>query len=376
MIAVWLHKRRVGRKTHYLMRWQVREMDPAGQPVRYPNGRAKMRAYQERCNTTDGRTAEAMRAKRQRLLNGLDVPPEPARHVSLDELAKLEEGWLRNRGRAEGTIYLAKLVLSQLRDILQRCGRPAMADTITPQDVELFISERRKDVSARSVNHGLGALRATFNRAVKHDVLRCNPFAKLDRLEEMHKPIQPLTQAEEQSLLAACARDLELNAFVRLALDSGARAGELCNLRVGDLDLDKGLARIECGADWQSKTRRNRPIAFTAATGDVLRLWLMARLGRTYVFRDEVEKQRTTYRRLFDEFKAAVKRAGIGRKVTPHDLRRTVGSLLAERGVNQRVAMEYLGHTNIGTTARYYQAVRPDTLRAVVARLRPTGTGE
>jgi integrase len=51
-----------------------------------------------------------------------------------------------------------------------------------------------------------------------------------------------------------------------------------------------------------------------------------------------------------------------------------VGSLLAARGVNQKVASEFLGHTDIATTAKYYQAVRPETLRQVVATLRPTGT--
>ena len=69
-----------------------------------------------------------------------------------------------------------------------------------------------------------------------------------------------------------------------------------------------------------------------------------------------------------------MERSGIGRNVTLQDCRRTVGSLLAERGVNQRVAMEYLGHSNIGATARFYQAVKADTLRAVVVNLRPTGS--
>ena len=81
-----------------------------------------------------------------------------------------------------------------------------------------------------------------------------------------------------------------------------------------------------------------------------------------------------TYSRLSRRFKAAVKRSGIGRNVTLQDCRKTVGSLLAERGVNQRVAMEYLGHSNIATTARYYQAVKADTLKAVVVNLRPTGS--
>jgi integrase len=75
-------------------------------------------------------------------------------------------------------------------------------------------------------------------------------------------------------------------------------------------------------------------------------------------------------------FNGAVERSGIGRNVTLQDCRRTVGSLLAERGVNQRVAMEYLGHSNISTTARFYQAVRPDMLHGVVVNLRPTGSGD
>jgi site-specific recombinase XerD len=56
------------------------------------------------------------------------------------------------------------------------------------------------------------------------------------------------------------------------------------------------------------------------------------------------------------------------------DLRGTVGTLLPERGVNQKVAAELLGHSDITTTAKYYQAVQEDTLRGVVVSLRPTGT--
>ena len=42
--------------------------------------------------------------------------------------------------------------------------------------------------------------------------------------------------------------------------------------------------------------------------------------------------------------------------------------------LNERVAMEFLGHANIATTAKFYQAVRPETLKGVVVKLRPTGT--
>ena len=268
------------------------------------------------------------------------------------------------------------MALKQLAASLQARGRPQDADAVTPQDIEAFIAERRKEVKALAVNHALAALRATWNRAVKHDLLAVNPFAAVERVQEMPRPIVPLTPGEESKLIAAGAGDLELDAFVRLALDSGARAGELCNLRVQDLDLDNGLGRIECNTEWRSKTKRNRPMVFTPETAARVRLWLAQRNGSKHVFRDFQDvKPRDTYYRIAGRFKEAVARSGIGRNVTLQDLRRTVGSLLAERGVNQRVAMEYLGHSNIGTTARFYQAVRPDTLKAVVLDLRRTGSG-
>ena len=55
----------------------------------------------------------------------------------------------------------------------------------------------------------------------------------------------------------------------------------------------------------------------------------------------------------------------------PRPSRRTVACLLAERGVNQRIAMEVLGDSNIAATANYYEAIRPEALKAVVVKLHP-----
>jgi integrase len=159
-----------------------------------------------------------------------------------------------------------------------------------------------------------------------------------------------------------------------LALDTGCRAGELSNLRVADLDIDDCMGRIECNSEWRSKTRRNRPIAYSPKTAERLRVWLLKRGLKPHVFREPDDKARGHYKRIARRFQTAVKHAKIGRNVTLQDCRRTVGSLLAERGVNQRVAMEYLGHSNIATTAKFYQAVRPETLRATMLNLRPTGS--
>jgi len=69
----------------------------------------------------------------------------------------------------------------------------------------------------------------------------------------------------------------------------------------------------------------------------------------------------------------AVKATKIER-CTLHDIRRTVGTRLAEAGVNEAVAAAYLGHSDIRTTQRFYQKIRPEVLKETVRRLKRTGT--
>jgi site-specific recombinase XerD len=55
-------------------------------------------------------------------------------------------------------------------------------------------------------------------------------------------------------------------------------------------------------------------------------------------------------------------RAGLQRRVTPHDLRRTYATWLLEAGVDLRTVQVLLGHASPNTTTRYTQ-VRPELIR-------------
>ena len=69
-----------------------------------------------------------------------------------------------------------------------------------------------------------------------------------------------------------------------------------------------------------------------------------------------------------DRLHAITRRAGLTRRVTPHDLRVTYASWLAAAGVDLRTIQVLLGHASPTTTARYVH-VRPDLLRAVPSTL-------
>ena len=80
-------------------------LEANGEPVRRSNGRVKYASFQESTKVSDKETAKSMLKKKVRELNGLESATEPVKHTTIGELADLDEGWLRNRERAEGTIY-------------------------------------------------------------------------------------------------------------------------------------------------------------------------------------------------------------------------------------------------------------------------------
>jgi site-specific recombinase XerD len=55
---------------------------------------------------------------------------------------------------------------------------------------------------------------------------------------------------------------------------------------------------------------------------------------------------------------AAVKAAGLAKKVTAHTMRHSFATHLALRGLDIRSVQELLGHTDIRTTMIYLQLVR------------------
>src|SRR5437899_8770926 len=65
-------------------------------------------------------------------------------------------------------------------------------------------------------------------------------------------------------------------------------------------------------------------------------------------------------------FQRTVKRAKLGKRVTPHTLRHTAATLLLRNGCPIGYIKEVLGHSRLETTCRYYLGVlnKVDTKRA------------
>ncbi len=357
MIAVSLsYRRHTGsRRRHYFLRY----VNPA-----------TGRTVYESCRATDGKLAEEIRSKRFREINAMATEKSAPKPVTLDEVRDLSLQYMRNRDRAGGSLYLRERAFAHFTRFLTKRGCAPEAGGVTPETVEQFVAFRSESVKGRTINREVGDLRSAWNVAIKLKRLTTNPFNAFEKVDVDPVVVTLITVEEESRILASAAGDPEMTCWTRLLFDTGCRANEISHLRWQDLDLDNGIGKVETRSDWRSKTRRHRPIGFTGETTAALRQWQTQRKGQVLVFGDEDAGPRDHYRRMFDRFAAAVKSANIGRKITPQDCRRSMGTLLARRGVNQRVAAEILGHSSISTTSQYYQSVDPETVRTVILDVR------
>jgi len=160
--------------------------------------------------------------------------------------------------------------------------------------------------------------------------------------------------------------DIPRRAILATLVLSGLRISELCGLIGEDVDLASGRIRVRRTVTKTDAGERIIPMvpALREALVDY-------RATRPYTAAEFVFRTRTGGRNDPDNIRARVvagahqlaserlagaDRPGIGH-LTPHTLRRTFASLLAESGVSPRRAMYLLGHTDPKLTMSVYQQV-------------------
>jgi len=223
----------------------------------------------------------------------------------------------------------------------------------------------------------LSVVRAFFRWLVKTDVLLYDPAAGLELPKR--KGILPrsvLTKKEVEQLLAApdvtTPLGLRDRAMLEVLYSTGIRNAELRALQLYDLDLDRGLVRINEG-----KNAKDRVVPL----GEVACRWLREYLDEA---RPKLLGPGAAEPTLFlskngrpllplgviDRLRRLAKQAGIERPVTPHSLRHTFATHMLAGRADIRHIQAMLGHASVATT-QIYTRVEVTDLKAVHRRCHP-----
>jgi integrase len=217
---------------------------------------------------------------------------------------------------------------------------------------------RRRKVSANRI---LGQLKAALNFAFAEGKIasdlewrRVKPFAKVNRSRSAYLKI-----AECQRLLNAC--DPEFRLLVRGALETGARYGELCRLRVGDYDPDNG--KIYVGV---SKSGDSRHITLTEDGQSFFAQLTPGRSSSAPMFGREWKKGQQS--KLMAQ---ACERAKIDPPIGFHQLRHTWASLAIKQGVPLQMVAKNLGHVDTRMVERHYGHLDEDHVTTTIRERAP-----
>ncbi|HEY2227182.1 MAG TPA: tyrosine-type recombinase/integrase [Xanthobacteraceae bacterium] len=245
--------------------------------------------------------------------------------------------------------------------------------TAMPDDLRGFqLHQRQSGLQPPSINTAVSALRFLFTITLDRPEL-----ARHLAVVRQPRRLPSVLSVEEVALLLQAAPGAKYRAAFATAYGAGLRVSEVVALKVGDIDSERMLLRVE-----QGKGRKDRHAMLSPQLLERLREWwregrrLGALLPGGWLFpgRNPVEPLST--RQLNRAVHAAAGAAGIKKRVSPHTLRHSFATHLLEQDTDIRIIQVLLGHAKLDTTARYTR-VANTTIRTVTSPLdklaSPTG---
>jgi len=193
------------------------------------------------------------------------------------------------------------------------------------------------------MNAAVSALRFFFK------VTLCQPQFG-DRLTPVRSPerLPEVLSPEEVTLLLHCAPSLKHKAALSVAYGAGLRASEIVHLKIGDIDSQRMLIRVD-----QGKGRKDRYVMLAPDLLALLRTWWRAGRPQGWLFPGRDPGQPITTRQLNRACHAAAVAARLDKRVSMHTLRHSFATHLLERKTDIRVIQVLLGHRKLDTTAIY-----------------------
>jgi len=212
-------------------------------------------------------------------------------------------------------------------------------------------------VTPAAVNRDLAVLRILFNLAIRLGRARHNPVAGIRFFKEPPKHMRVLTAKEEERYLEAASP--LLHGIVIVMLETGMRPGEVCCLRVTDVDLAQATVHVREG----KTVYATRHIPLTRRALDVLTRRL-ARARTEWLFPCPYDHGKPVAE-VRKAHQAAIERSGIQLPFRLYDLRHTALSRMAMAGIDLPTLKELAGHSQIQMTMRYVHPTTEHKRRAI-----------
>jgi integrase len=213
---------------------------------------------------------------------------------------------------------------------------------------EIDAKRKRAKRSGATVNRYFAALSSCLSYGEKLEWVERNPCKRVTKPKENHGRVRFLSDEERPHLLKSCRKDDDLYLAVLLSLTTGARQGEVMNLRWGQIDFKRKVITLE-----KTKNGDKRALGLVGEALVLLQKRAKVRnLKDDRVFPPTERAKKADCLDLRQPWEAALKEAGVT-DFHWHDMRHTAASYLAMSGVSLVEIAKMLGHRTLAMVARY-----------------------
>ena len=217
----------------------------------------------------------------------------------------------------------------------------------------LFSVAKQKRASSTYFKHMVYGLRFFFRLYDREDRVIQLPPIKNDR------KLPVVLSGEELKRLFSAPERLKQRVLFALIYSAGLRVGEVCNLKISDIDSERLQIRVV-----KSKGKYDRYVVLSSYILKGLRKYIKSSKPKVYLFNGKVKGESLGVSAVQQSFRLAVKKAGITKDVSVHSLRHTYATHLLEEGVDIVTIKELLGHATIETTMMYLHVAKVNRVNA------------
>ena len=224
---------------------------------------------------------------------------------------------------------------------------------ISKKDVRLFLEQlSEKGLSGNSMNTYHMAVRFLFENVLEKRMWIDIKYSKIP--EKM--PVV-LSKEEVKKLFSAIDNEKH-RLMIELLYGSGMRVSELVNLKVKDLEIEKGFGFVRSG-----KGNKDRLFILSSMLKDKIKGLIdnekLSFDGYLFV---SMRGQKYNIRSLQMIIKHAIRKVEIGKRVGPHTLRHSFATHLIQNGYDVSQVQSLLGHKSPETTMIYVHMASPNMI--------------
>lgn len=267
------------------------------------------------------------------------------------------------KGYSENTIAAYRNDLGQFAQFIrEKHGATVEVGDVTSELVGAYVEDLQSEeggYAPSTVARKIAAVKSFFHHLTEQQVIANDPALRLNSPKIKKNVPRTLSRDEIERLLAAPRQSngpkaLRDSALLELLCATGMRVTEVVNLRVDDVDWDRG--EVTC----QGKGERQRRIPVGAALQSLSDYYQQARAPLKNNDSPDVlflnhRGKKLTRQGVWLILKEAAQAAGVSKEVTPHTLRHSFARQLVGAGEDLRRVQELLGHANLSTTQVYKQ---------------------